>query len=414
MMKEKRDKINRRNFFKTIGVLGAGSAIASAKAQDEVNEPNAVQKAEMAKVSKLPQRKLGKTGIKLPVLANGLMFDIVENQAILRANLHHDIIYWDTAHNYAGGNSELGIGEFLKKNPDVRKDLFIVTKASRARTPEQVERRLKQSLERMNTSYIDLYFGIHACDNPEFQLTDGMRKWAESAKKRKLIKYFGFSTHKNMEKCLMAASKLDWIDAIMTVYNVSVMQRPEMQEAIQACHEAGIGLIAMKVLIRMQRGKPEAEEKVVTHFIEKGYTREQALIKAVLQDKRIAVNCIRMENVTLLKSNIAAVLDKTELARKDLGALKTYAAETCSGYCAGCADICDSALPDVPYVSDIMRYLMYYNSYGDTDRARELFAQVPGNVRKKLLAVDYSAAEARCPQHLPIGELVSEAVRKLA
>ncbi len=413
-MKEKRDRINRRNFLKTIGVLGAGSAIASAKAQDEVNEPNAVQKEEEAKVAKLPQRKLGKADIKLPVLANGLMFDIVENQVILRANLHYGIIYWDTAYNYAGGNSELGIGEFLKKNPDIRKKLFIVTKASHARTPEQVEQRLKQSLERMNTSYIDLYFGIHACENPEFQLTEGMRKWAESAKKRKLIKYFGFSTHKNMEKCLMAASKLDWIDAIMTVYNLSVMQKPGMQEAVQACYEAGIGLIAMKVLIRMQREKPEAEGKIVTHFIEKGYTREQALIKAVLQDKRIAVSCIRMENVTLLKSNVAAVLDKTELARKDLGALKTYAAEICSGYCAGCADICDSALPDVPYVSDIMRYLMYYNSYGDTDRARELFAQVPGNVRKKLLTVDYSPAVARCPQHLPIGEMVVEAVRKLA
>ena len=91
-----------------------------------------------------------------------------------------------------------------------------------------------------------------------------------------------------------------------------------------------------------------------------------------------------------------------------------YAEATCSGYCVGCADICDSALPGMPYVSDIMRYLMYYNSYGDQDRARELFAQIPDTVRGKLLSADYSPVETRCPQHLPIGQLIAEAFNKLA
>lgn len=71
-------------------------------------------------------------------------------------------------------------------------------------------------------------------------------------------------------------------------------------------------------------------------------------------------------------------------------------------------------MPDVPYVSDIMRHLMYYNSYGEHQEARELFAKIPGTVRGKLLSANYSPAEARCPQHLPIGKLVAEAVGKLA
>jgi hypothetical protein len=60
-----------------------------------------------------------------------------------------------------------------------------------------------------------------------------------------------------------------------------------------------------------------------------------------------------------------------------------------------------------------MRYLMYYNSYGDHNRARELFAQIPRKVRNNLLRTDFSRAEARCPQHLPIGNLIAEAVGKL-
>jgi hypothetical protein len=61
-----------------------------------------------------------------------------------------------------------------------------------------------------------------------------------------------------------------------------------------------------------------------------------------------------------------------------------------------------------------MRYLMYCNSYGDKARARELFAQIPNGVRSRLTTMDYASAEARCPQHLPIGKLVAEAVSKLA
>jgi len=57
---------------------------------------------------------------------------------------------------------------------------------------------------------------------------------------------------------------------------------------------------------------------------------------------------------------------------------------------------------------------MYYNGYGDKDRARELFAQIPSDVKSRLLSTDYSLAEACCPQRLPIGELVAEAVSKLA
>ncbi|HIJ54269.1 MAG TPA: aldo/keto reductase, partial [Planctomycetes bacterium] len=59
-------------------------------------------------------------------------------------------------------------------------------------------------------------------------------------------------------------------------------------------------------------------------------------------------------------------------------------------------------------------YLMYYNSYGEHDEARQLFAQIPGKVRNKLLSMDYSKVEARCPQHLPVAKLVAEAVHKLA
>jgi len=411
-MEKEHNKIDRRNFLKTVGAAGVGAVIASTKAMAGANEPKPGEKEQEPKFPQVPRRRLGKTGVDVPCLSLGS--NKLDNQIILRNTLRWGVNYWDTANSYVGGNSELEIGKFLSKNPEVRKELFIVSKASKAETIADVEKRFATSLKRMNTKYIDLYYGVHMLSDPA-RLTDELKQWAENAKKRKLIRFFGFSTHKNMARCLTAAAKLDWIDAVMTTYNFRLMQDSKLQTAIEACHKAGIGLIAMKVPGHRQKViETEEDKKLVRHFLERGFTEEQAKIKVVLEDKRFSSACVGMNNIAVLTSNVAAVLDKTKLSQADMEIFAEHAAATCSGYCAGCAYICDSALADMSYVSDIMRYLMYYNSYGDKGRARELFAQIPGRVRNKLLSTDYGPAEARCPQHLPIGKLIAEAVSKLA
>ena len=410
-------KLNRRQFIRnsTIAAAGLGSVFRTTKAASL----NSEKKPQDSGALKMPKRKLGKTGVEVPCLALGTMFNLIDAQVVLRSTLKLGVNYWDTANVYAGGNSELGIGKFFARNPELRKDIFLATKASSANTIADVEKRLQTSLQRMNTKYIDLYYAPHAASEPE-QLTDELKRWAQSAKKRKLIRFFGFTTHKNMANCLAAAAKLDWIDAIMTSYNFRLMQDNKLMDAIEACHKAGIAIIAMKTTGRttISRFKlaieTEADKKLVSNFIQRGFSPEQAAIKLVLQDKRISAAPVQMENIKVLTQNVAAVLDKTKLTQTDMDIFREYAHATCTEYCAGCAHICDTALPHIPYVSDIMRYLMYYNSYGDCNRARELFAQIPAKVRNKLISTDFSLAEIRCPQHLPIGRLVTDAVNKLA
>ena len=419
-MSEKRHSIDRRDFLRTVGAAGLASVFASAQERAGTGEPSDAAKTQESKVPQVPKRKLGKTDVEVSCLCMGGDFSFVDKQIILRKALDWGVNYWDTAHNYGGGNAELGIGQFISRNPEVRKTLFIVSKPAifwGPTTAEKLEERLATSLKRMNTDYIDLYYGVHGLSNPA-QLTGELKQWAESAKKRKLIRFFGFSIHSNMAQCLAAAAKLDWIDAITTLYNFRMMQDAEMTAAIEACHKAGIGLTAMKAFSRsvrrLQPIETEEDRKLVGHFLQRGFTEGQAKIKVVLEDKRFSSVCVGMENIALLSSNVAAALDKAELTQADMQVFKEYARATCSSYCAGCAYICDSALPDVPCVSDIMRYLMYYNSYGDEARARELFAQIPDGIKCKLLSTDYGPAEVHCPQHLPIGELVAEAISKLS
>jgi uncharacterized protein len=263
----------------------------------------------------------------------------------------------------------------------------------------------------MKTSYIDMYCGFHGLSDPK-QLNDEMKKWVMKAKERKVIKYFGFSTHSRMPECLMAASKLDWIDAVITTYNFRLMQDQKLKDAVQACYDAGVGVLAMKTQGKEVQLKDE-DTKLTEHFTKNGFTEGQAKLKLVLDDKRITAATVGRESVKHLRLNVDAVLDKKELSRMDKEVFENYASETCSGYCAGCAHICGPIAAGVP-VNDVMRYLMYYNSFGDKHTARQLFADIPYEVRSNLLSADFSIAESRCPQRLPIARLMKEAVDKLA
>lgn len=409
-MRRNDKSVNRRQFLKAAGIAGIGSVVGS-KVFAEPNDPNVKQEQPNQPIE-LPKRKLGKTGVEIPCLSLGVAFNAVDNQLILRKAIDWGVTCWDTSHFYENGNSELGIGRFLQKNPDERKKLFIVSKASFAKTPQEVEKRLQTSFERMKTDYIDLYYGIHGLSNPT-QLNDELKRWVENAKERKLIKFFGFSTHSNMADCLLAASKLGWIDAVTTSFNFRLMQNQKLADAVQACYDAGVGVIAMKTQAKEVEMK-DADKKLTGHFLERGFTEGQAKLKLVLDDKRITAACVGRDNIEHLRKNVAAVLDKTELTQLDKEVLRSYAIETCNGFCAGCGYICDSAVDDVPCVSDVMRYLMYYNSFADTRTARQLFAQIPQQVRNRLLTADYSFAEANCPQGLPIGRLMAQAADKLA
>ncbi len=414
MWNKHENKINRRNLIKSLGVAGLGSALSAANVNAaDVNEPNAPPP--QLKPQKIPTRKLGKSGVEVPVLSLG--FGRPGDSVVLRQAIDWGVFHWDTSLVAANGASEQSIGEFLAKNPDARKDLFIVTKESKSKTPEDLENCLQGSLKRLNTTYIDFYCGVYMMSDPAL-LTDEVKKWAQDAKKRGVIKLFGFTTHENMAKCLSAAAKTDWIDAIQTKYDFRLTQDKEMQDAIDACHKAGVGLIAMKTQSMRSRGPAapadaEADKKLIAHFLQKGFTEGQAKIKAVLEDQRISSVCSAMNTTAMLLTNVAAVLDKTALAAEDMEALRQYAQATCGGYCAGCGYICQQAASGVP-VSDIMRALMYHDSYGDVAEAKALFAQITNRTRQPLLSIDYNAAEALCPNRMPIGKIVADAVSKLS
>jgi predicted aldo/keto reductase-like oxidoreductase len=218
-----------------------------------------------------------------------------------------------------------------------------------------------------------------------------------------------------MEACMLGASKLGWIDAIMMRYNFRLMNIDDMKRAVEACARAGIGLTAMKTQGGGQLTTDnDAELKLAGSFLQKGFTDAQAKLKAVWNNPDISSICSEMPNMTILMSNVAAALDKTKLSTLDMKLLRQYARESRSHNCAGCADICESSIQGNIPISDVMRCLMYARSYGNLQRAKIQFQKLPLITRRQITLTDYSLAEQRCPQKMAISKLMKEAVKELS
>ena len=398
-MSSKNHNWSRRNFLRAAGAAGLGSIIAPIDLVAESSDASAA----------MPTRPFGRTGVRVPILGFGGSLDL--EQLMLRQAAKWGVTYWDTASSYMGGNSENRIGKYLDKYPEDRKKLFIVTK-SHAWTVSGLTGDLNRSLERMKTDYVDLFF-VHSVRSID-ELDSNRKAWSERTKAGGKIRFFGFSSHSNMAECMLGAAKLGWIDAIMMSYNFRLMHSAGMERAVDACARAGIGLTAMKT----QGGgsvstSSETELELAGQFLKKGFTDAQAKLKAVWEDPNIACICTEMPNITILMSNVAAAMNRTRLSSDDKKLLHKYAQETCSDYCAGCTDLCESATDGIAPIGDVMRYLMYSRSYGDHERAAQLFRRIPQRIRVDLASLDYTKAEQRCPQKMAIGKLIRQAVREL-
>jgi predicted aldo/keto reductase-like oxidoreductase len=401
-------KFNRREFLKKAAAIGLGATVGGTalRRPREASAQITLPKAPM------PRGSFGRSGIKVSTLSLGGMFDILNNRLMLAKALEWGIDYWDTAEGYGGGRSEEGIGRWFARNPDTRKQVFLVSKLSLRRGTDFTPR-LEACLKRLHTDYIDLLFvhgirGIHDVD-------PRLKCWSQAMKKAGKLRLFGFSTHSNMEDCLEGAARLPWIDGIMFTYNYRLMHEPRMNAAVEACYRAGIGLTAMKT----QGGGPvksdsESEIKMAGRFVQKGFTPHQAKLMSVWEDKRIVSICSQMPNLSIMATNATAAVDQTRLSQADRALLSQYARETCGDYCAGCGRLCSEALGNKVPVNDVMRCLMYIHSYQDLMLARSTFKMLPAQTTALLAQLDFNAAERSCPRNLPIGRMMQEAMELLA
>jgi pyridoxine 4-dehydrogenase len=108
-------------------------------------------------------------------LGTNRLTDTAENHSFLQAAVQAGLNFIDTAHLYAGGESETAIGSALAPFPD---DLVVATKGGyHPGGTEGLRAELEQSFERLQTDTIALYY-LHRVD-PDVPLEETMGLFKE-------------------------------------------------------------------------------------------------------------------------------------------------------------------------------------------------------------------------------------------
>ncbi len=151
-MSGKKTGFSRRDFFKIAAAAGLGTPIAQIGSLKQAYGGSSTVADEQVIV---PTRSFGKTGVNVSILSLGGVLKI-SDQLVFRQAFNMGVTYWDTADSYSWGKNEEAIGKYFAKFPDDRDKVFLVTKASSS-DPQKLTEKLHASLQRMNTSYVDMY-----------------------------------------------------------------------------------------------------------------------------------------------------------------------------------------------------------------------------------------------------------------
>ncbi|TVY10893.1 aldo/keto reductase [Paenibacillus cremeus] len=157
------------------------------------------------------------------------------NIGTLQAALSEGITTFDTAEGYGSGHSEEIVGQALAGR---RSDCVIATKVSRANlAPADVRQSAENSLKRLKTDYIDIYY-IHwpSYEIPVSETLGEFNRLKEEGK----IRAIGASNF-SLEQ-LKEASQYAQIDVIQPEY--SLLHREIEKELVPYCLENQIGIMS--------------------------------------------------------------------------------------------------------------------------------------------------------------------------
>ena len=189
-------------------------------------------------------RMLGNTGLKVSVIGLGCGFlgnatKTKHPLEIIRKSLDYGVNYFDTAHTYGGSEIKLGQGLGID-----RKKVYISSKTM-AKTKEEAWKDIHESLQRLQTEYIDNYH-LHCLENEQdidVRLgSGGALEALVEARDQGLIRHIGCTSHQS--RLLIMA--LEWFNFETILVPMNIVEREPLEKLIPLCNSKGVGISIMK------------------------------------------------------------------------------------------------------------------------------------------------------------------------
>jgi L-glyceraldehyde 3-phosphate reductase len=319
--------------------------------------------------NKIPYRRTGRSGLKLPVVSLGLWQNfgdgspLAVQRAILRRAFDLGVTHFDLANNYGppAGSAEINFGRLLREDfRPYRDELIISTKAGYGMwegpygewgSRKYLLASLDQSLARMGLEYVDIFYS-HRFD-PDTPLEETMGALDTAVRQGKAL-YAGISSY-SPERTRDAAEILRSLGTPCLIHqpSYSMLNRWIEGGLLDVLGDEGIGCIAFSPLAQgVLTGKylggipdgsrasrndsltqDQLSETALTHVralntiaADRGQSLAQMAISWVLRDERVTSALIGASSVAQLEENLAAAA-KTTFAPEEIAAIDKDAVE---------------------------------------------------------------------------------------
>ncbi len=408
-------RLSRRNFLRGSALAGAGLGLAVLPASGE-------SWAGSPRIRRWT--RLGDTELSVPDVGFGT-FALRGDVALVRHALDRGITHFDTAESYTDGEAERTLGRALGRE---RQDVTITSKYVAA-ADDTVARQmavLEESLRRLRTDYIDIYFN-HAVNDLARLRSPAWQEFVQRAKEQGKIRFAGMSGHgPHLAECLDYALAHELVDVILVAYNFSqdpgfrermeewawklgaslelVAPQQRLPDLLQRAHDSGVGVMTMKTLKGARRND-------MRPFETGGATFAQAALRWVLSNPNVDALVVTMKSREMVDEYVLASGWQTPTPT-DLSLLRRYESMNARSQCQPGCDACASSCPRGVPISDVLRARMYDADYEEPELARAEYAKLgfPGSACVECSTLDCVGV---CPSQLPIPELTRDTHRRL-
>jgi len=359
------------------------------------------------KFKELQLSTLGMGNMRLPVLKTETESHIDKEKAqqIIDYAMANGVNYYDTAYSYHNGESEIFLGEALKKYE--RESYYIATKFNINSNPDY-KAVFKEQLHRLQTDYIDFYL-IHALSDNTMQryIEEGSVDYFIEQKKAGKIKHLGFSTHASINTFEKFLEYTDW-DFTQIQLNYFDWLYSHTKEEYDILKKRNLPIIVMEPV---RGGRLVSLSEMAEFKLKKAHPDWSMASWAFRWIKRLSsvvVVLSGMSDINQIKENIETFSDELFLTDQEeallFDACHTFKKEV-SVPCTSCRYCCN----DCPVEIDIPEYLNIYNKYRTDGRWYAINALKKAESKGKPQdCIACGVCTSLCPQDIDVKSVMKE------
>ena len=353
--------------------------------------------------------------MRLPM--NGDQVDIAETTRMVDEFLAQGFNYFDTAHGYIGGKSELALKERLtSRYPREAYSLTDKLTDSYFKTEADIRPFFESQLEACGVDYFDFYL-MHAQNADNFKKFKACRAYetAFALKAEGRIRHVGLSFHDRAEVLDQILTEYPQIEVVQIQFNyldyddIAVQSR----KCYEVCRKHGKPVLVMEPVKGGSLVNLPEEAKKVLDDLHGGSPASYAIRFAAGFPGMMMV-LSGMSNMEQMKDNLSYMRDFKPLNETELAAVNKVQEIfhkmnmiPCTA-CRYCVEGCPKQI-SIPDLFAIMNIKQLHHDW-NADYYYEEVHTAPG--RRASDCLKCGKCEKICPQHLPIRKLLEEVAKE--